>query len=177
MKFYNKKHQLNHSKLHKECKLINVHNKYDITQQFIADFSLINLEVLLHNLNKDKFKAAKEKIDEVGWDVYAPLSKSKLGRLDNSEGVQIWKNTSTLLEGIDLFMKAISEYIKSIHTNRFTKQKTELLELLKNINNWVVSSKTTFKRQQTSRKKFGRGVFFDDLDFLRFLKLVNKLFL
>ena len=42
--FFNDKHQLNHTKLHPDCKFVNVYNEYDITQRFIADFSLYNLD-------------------------------------------------------------------------------------------------------------------------------------
>jgi poly(3-hydroxyalkanoate) synthetase len=54
--FFKKKHQLNHSKLHKECKIINVHNEYDLTQQLIADFSLVNLEIFLRNFQMSSFR-------------------------------------------------------------------------------------------------------------------------
>ncbi|WP_397363474.1 hypothetical protein [Olleya sp. R77988] len=47
--FFKKQHQLKHKHLHPDCKLINVHNEYGITQRFVADFSLKNLEILLAN--------------------------------------------------------------------------------------------------------------------------------
>jgi hypothetical protein len=79
--FFEKKHQLNHAKLHKKCQIINVHNEYDITQQFIADFSLINLEILIIKLDKGDFDKALIRIKQTNFkpfDMLSPILKQNL---------------------------------------------------------------------------------------------------
>ena len=40
--FFKKLHQLDKSKFHNDCRIINVYNKYDFTQRMIADFSMVD---------------------------------------------------------------------------------------------------------------------------------------
>lgn len=69
--FFNHLHWLDSSKLHPDAKIILVNNEYDITQHTIANYSLINLEVVgalfqqltaLFNEIVSTFKKAFEKI-------------------------------------------------------------------------------------------------------------------
>lgn len=58
--FFKKLHQVNTIKFHKDCKIINVANKFDLTQRVIADFSL---DQLVHA--RQRYKNSKSEIDEI----------------------------------------------------------------------------------------------------------------
>jgi hypothetical protein len=175
--FFQKKHQLNHTKLHKDCKIINVHNEYDITQQFVADFSLINLEILIRKFEKGDFDDALNRIKETDFKPFAIISDSGYwGKINNTQGHDLWRNTAVLLDGVGMLMKAIAKYINSIDTNKFKSEKIKLLDLFERIRSWSLDSKTTFIKNQVTRKGgYNRDAYFSDINLLGILKLVNEL--
>jgi hypothetical protein len=175
--FFQKKHQLNHTKLHEECKIINVHNEYDITQQFVADFSLVNLEILIKKLNKGDFEKALNRIKETNFEPFAIIGDSGYrGKINETQGHNLWRNTGILLDGVGMLMDAIIKYINSIETNKFKSEKTKFVDLFDRIHKWSVNAKTTIIRNQAARNGgYSRDFYFDDLDLLGILRLINEL--
>lgn len=173
--FFKKKHQLNHAKIHSACKIINVHNEYDITQQFVADFSLINLEILIAKFQKGDFDKALARLKEPDFTVYEMLNRT-FGKISDTEGPRMWRSTVTLLDGVSMLFTAIVNYINSIDTKRFKTEKAQFTGLLQRIQTWATTSKATFASHQTRRAGgYSRGAFFDDLNFLQILRLVNEI--
>lgn len=173
--FFKEKHQLNHAKIHSACKIINVHNEYDITQQFVADFSLINLEILIAKFQKGDFDKALARLKEPNYGEFAMLNRT-LGRINNAEGARLWQATAILLDGVALLFDAIIKYVNSIETKRFPREKAQFTGLLQRILNWATGSRATFTRNQNNRAGgYSRGIFFDDLNFLVILRLVNEI--
>lgn len=168
--FFQKKHQLNHSKLHKQCKIINVYNEYDLTQRFIADFTLVNLEILVKKFNKGNFDAALAKIKQTNFKVFDELNNT-FGGIDN--GSNMWTQTVILLQGVRMLIEAIINYIQDIKTEKLKKEQDQFIGLLTRIKNWSSLAEASF----ISRKKdYKRSTFFSDLHLLTILKLINELF-
>lgn len=175
--FFQKKHQLNHTKLHKACQLINVHNEYDLTQQFIADFSLIDLQVLIKNFNKGTFDKALNRIKQIDSNAFAIISDSGyFGKINEAQGHNLWRNTVILLDGVGMLLTAIIDYINSIKTNKFKSEKSQFVGLFNRINTWSVNAKTTVARNQSTRAGgYSRDKYFADLNLLGILRLINEL--
>lgn len=68
--FFNDQAQINTDILHPHCDIINAYNKYDLTQRFVANFSMHQMPSLLYKLENDKtLKRAAQNI------AYAPYVK------------------------------------------------------------------------------------------------------
>jgi hypothetical protein len=175
--FFQKKHQLNHAKLHSDCKIINVHNGYDLTQQFIADFSLINLEILIEKFNEGDFNTALNRIKQTDFKPFEIIGDSGYwGKINDTQGHNLWKNSAILLDGVGMLMNAIVKYINSIETNKFKSEKNKLAGLFDRIHKWSINAKATIIKNQATRSGgYNRDFFFDDINLLDFLKLVNEL--
>ncbi|WP_394750694.1 hypothetical protein [Spongiimicrobium salis] len=176
--FFQEQHQLNLNKLHPDCKIINVHNEYDITQRFVADFSLKNLEVLLSNFKSSDFKNAIETIQATDFDVFSALGTFR-GRLDNTtEGPPLWTQTANLLEGIEALFEKIIAYVNQLEdTGVLSNQKAELLARLGEILGWASTQRPIFQRNRANRAGgYDRDAFFEDFDFLGVLRIANRFF-
>ena len=63
--FFNEQAQINTDVLHPHCDIINVYNKYDLTQRFVANFSMHQMPSLLNRLqNNNKLKQAFKNLSE-----------------------------------------------------------------------------------------------------------------
>ncbi|MBZ4374241.1 hypothetical protein [Corallococcus sp. AS-1-6] len=60
--FFTRQHQVNTQPLHPDCKIINVHNKYDLTQRVIADFSLLPFHDAFQRAEFNDFSAQLSKV-------------------------------------------------------------------------------------------------------------------
>lgn len=60
--FFTKQHQVNTKPLHPDCKIINVYNKYDLTQRVIADFSLLPFHDAFQRAEFDDFTTQLSKV-------------------------------------------------------------------------------------------------------------------
>ncbi|NOJ97828.1 hypothetical protein HMI51_33420 [Corallococcus coralloides] len=88
--FFTKQHQVNTKPLHPDCKIINVYNKYDLTQRVIADFSLLSFHDAFQRAEFDDFTTQ--------------LSKVKLNTSALESGIKSTRprDTDTSLLGINL---------------------------------------------------------------------------
>lgn len=175
--FFKEQHQLNHKNLHPECNIINVHNKYDITQRFIADFSLKNLEVLIANYTAGDFDNALNRINEADFDIYEQLGGSHAVN-NHTEGPHMWEQTIILLDGIQQLMTVIINNLNCFETKTLlASQKVELLTQFNRISLWANTQRPVFQGSRTSRSGgYGRAEFFEDLNLIEVLGIVNTLF-
>ncbi|GHC50184.1 hypothetical protein [Ulvibacter litoralis] len=174
--FFKEQHQLNHTKLHSNCKIINVHNEYDITQRFVADFSLKNLEVLIANFNKEDFEAAKARIKETDFKAFEHISDIVMN--NHTEGPFLWGQTVILLDGIKQYLTILVKKVKCFETTTIlSAQKSILLGHLNDILDWATTRGAIFEANQTTRSGgYGRSEFFDEIDLIGILGIINVLF-
>lgn len=175
--FFKKKHQLNHSKLHKECKIINVHNEYDLTQQLIADFSLVNLEIFLRNFQMKSFQTGLDTLKSVDTPAFKHLLNVWIN--DDTEGPQLWRATTTGLAGINQITAEFINYLENIKPSKpnLTKEMDQFINILKIFQHWTFTSHATFNRNSRNRTGgYGRPEFFADLDLASGIGAINNLF-
>lgn len=175
--FFKKKHQLNHSKLHKECKIINVHNEYDLTQQLIADFSLVNLEIFLRNFQMSSFQTGIDTLRTVDTAAFKHLLNVWID--NDTEGPELWTATATGLSGINQITVEFINYLENIKPTKpnLTREMDQFITLLKTFQHWTFVSHGRFNANRVGRRGgYGRSEFFEDLDLAAGIRVINNLF-
>jgi hypothetical protein len=175
--FFKKKHQLNHAKLHKACKIINVYNEYDLTQRLIADFSLINLEVFLLNFHMKNFEKGLEVLKQINTSAFDNLYDISID--DKTEGPFLWRETTKFLKGTNILTSEFIKYIKGIDVKvaSLNKEKDEFVALLNIFLQWTYDAYNNFSKNSTTRKGgYGRSEFFQDLKVSTVIGVFNSLF-
>ncbi|WDF45909.1 hypothetical protein PQ459_13475 [Chryseobacterium sp. KACC 21268] len=160
--FFQRKHQLNHGKLHPGCKIINVHNEYDLTQQLIADFSLLNMEGLLKSFQMEKFENGITILRNVKMDLIMQYLK---GWYNENKAITAWKEMSNAFLGINLIVQEFIKYIDSITIQNSTlaNEKQSFINLLRNVLHWTYDV----------HKNFSGGGRHDKITFGRHLQLTQ----
>lgn len=160
--FFQRKHQLNHGKLHPNCKIINVHNEYDLTQQLIADFSLLNMEGLLKSFQMEKFENGITILKNVKMDLIMQYLK---GWYNENKAIAAWKEMSNAFLGINLIVQEFIKYIDSITIQNSTlaNEKQSFINLLRNVLQWTYDV----------HKNFSGGGRHDKITFGRHLQLTQ----
>lgn len=178
--FFREKHQLNHAKIHPQCKVINVYNRYDITQRFIADFSLNNLEGIVKKLSTDEYERITNEIMEAVGQLQAAFSEA-YGALDwvinnDTEGPLIWERTVTLFDRVREFTKLLIKDINTFQPSSLQQELTELQGILVAIDNWVENTRNTFQQNQANRDGgYGPNEFVEDLNIMGVVILLNRI--
>ncbi|BAP30296.1 uncharacterized protein CHSO_1259 [Chryseobacterium sp. StRB126] len=175
--FFQKKHQLNHGKLHKECKIINVHNEYDLTQQLIADFSLTNLEGLLKSFQVEKFKTGIETLKSVNNDTILTYLKGiGLPNSHKKRAVPAWKEMAKAFLGINMMTKEFINYIDSlkIENSNLQKEKDSFISLLNNLLRWTYDVYNNYNAGIA--KGYDKATWAQNLNLTQGLRVLNILF-
>ncbi len=133
--FFEKKHQLNHAKLHSECKIINVYNEYDLTQQLIANFSLVNLEGLLKAFQIEKFERGINLVKNVRTE---HITQYLSGWYTEQRATLAWREMANAFLGINLIISELINYINSISlpNSNLQNQKNSFIQLLNSALRW-----------------------------------------
>ena len=170
--FFQKKHQLNHNKLHKDCKIINVHNDYDLTQQLIADFSLVNLEGLLKSFQIDKFDVGIKTIKSVNTDT---ITNYLNGWHSEKKAILAWKEMSKAFAGINIITSEFIKYISSlkIDNSNLQKEKISFINLLNNLLQWTYDVHNNYIGVNGKHNKI---IWAENLNLTQGLKVLNILF-
>lgn len=170
--FFQTKHQLNHSKLHKNCKIINVHNDYDLTQQLLADFSLVNLEGLLKSFQMEKFDLGIKTIKSVNKEVIKDYLKSWYSE---KKAILAWKEMAKFFLGINLITSEFINYINSlkIENSNLQKEKDSFIYLLKNLLQWTYDVHQNYSDANGEHDKI---TWVSNLNLTQGLKVLNILF-
>lgn len=173
--FFQKKHQLNHGKLHKDCKIINVHNAYDLTQQLVANFSLVNLEGLMKSFAIDKFALGIKKFKSVDTDIIFKYGKSFIWQDFDNRAIAARKEMAKASLGLNLILQELINYINSIKINNsnLQKEKSSFINLLKSFLQWTFDVN---KNYTNGSKNYGKAKFVGDLNLIQCLKVLNTLF-
>ncbi len=172
--FFRKQHQLNHSKLHKSCKIINVYNQYDITQRFVADFTLENLEILLANFKIEEFEKVTKRLNNFDFSIYNELGIWNV--VDNeTEGPLMWSQTEIILSCIRDVLEIIIKNVSYFKASGplFTEKET-LLARLRALHTWAETQRGVFERNSRNRDGgYGRSEFLEDINLLEVLRMIN----
>lgn len=175
--FFKKKHQINHAKVHPDCKIINVHNEYDLTQRLVADFSLVNLEVFLQNFHMKNFEKGLTVLKAVDKAAFKHLTNVWIN--DDTEGPFLWRESARALLGINILTTEFIKYIKAIDVKVVTldKERDQFVGLLNRFLQWSYEANANFSRNSANREGgYGRKEFFTDLQFSNAIGIFNELF-
>jgi len=171
--FFKKKHQLNHAKLHKACKIINVHNEYDLTQQLVADFSLVNLEAFLQDFHVKNFENGLKIL--AGIDTEA-LKSNLLGIwMSDKEGAIVWREMAKAFKGANVLTQEFIKYIKGINVNKPTlnKERDEFVVLLNMFLKWTYDVYGNFSNTNNG---YSKAKFVGNLKLTQGVAILNTLF-
>lgn len=175
--FFKKKHQLNHAKIHSDCKIINVHNEYDLTQRLVADFSLVNLEVFLQNFHMKNFEKGMNVFKTIDTSAFAHLKNVWIN--DKTEGPFLWRETAKALLGVNILTSEFIKYIKAIDVKvvSLDKERDQFVGLLNRFLQWSHDANANFVRNSATRQGgYGRKEFFSDLLLSNAIGIFNELF-
>jgi hypothetical protein len=172
--FFQKKHQLNHGKLHKECKIINVHNAYDLTQQLIADFSLTNLEGLLMSFQMDKFETGIQMVKSVDKDIIMTYFKSLIWQDLKNKATLAWRETAKAFLGFNIIIGEFIKYINSlkIENSNLQKEKALFINLLNNLQRWTSD---VHKNYSSITEGYDKSTWVKNLNLTQGLQVLNIL--
>lgn len=170
--FFQKKHQLNHTKLHSACKIINVHNEYDLTQQLVADFSLVNMEGLLKSFQMDKFERGIKTVKSVKHEVITDYLK---GWRSEKKAIAAWKEMATAFLGINMIISEFIKYINSlkIENSSLQKEKDSFVSIL---NKFLLWSYDVNKNYNGGKKGYDKVTWATNLNLSQGLTVLNTLF-
>ncbi|WP_375563444.1 hypothetical protein ACE193_25480 (plasmid) [Bernardetia sp. OM2101] len=173
--FFQQQHQLNHSKLHPKCKIINVRNEYDLTQRVVADFTLKNLEILIQNFNGEDLEKALNRIKEANTAAFDHLTDLVIN--NHTEGPFLWGETAILLDGIRMLFQVIIDMIEKVgDTGILSSQKRLLITRLTAIRDWATTQGQIFENNRVNRNGgYGRSEYIEDLNPAEALRQINIL--
>jgi hypothetical protein len=169
--FFQHKHQLNHSKLHKKCQIINVHNEYDLTQQLIADFSLVNLEGLIKAFQMDKFDRGIKILKSVNTEA---ITKYLKGFPTKSKSTAAWAEMAKAFLGINMITAEFINYINSIKLDNanLTNEKNTFISLLNQFLQWTYD----VHKNYTDGGSYDKITWAKNLNLTQGMKVLNILF-
>lgn len=173
--FFQKKHQLNHGKLHKECKIINVHNDYDLTQQLVANFSLNNLEGLLKSFQMERFEIGINTVKGVKTDVITKYLKSFIWQDFKNKATLAWQEMSKAFLGFNIITAEFIKYINSlkIESSTLQKEKESFVSLLNNFQQWTYE---VHKNYASISGGYDKATWVKNMKLTQGLKVLNILF-
>lgn len=173
--FFQKKHQLNHSKLHKNCKIINVHNDYDLTQQLVANFSMNNLEGLLKSFQMERFQIGINTLKEVKTDAITIYLKSMILSGIKDKAILAWQEMSKAFLGFNIITTEFIKYINSlkIENSNLQKEKDSFVSLLIDLQQWTYD---VYQNYASISGGYSRIKWAKNLKLTQGLKVLNILF-
>lgn len=173
--FFQKKHQLNHGKLHKECKIINVHNDYDLTQQLVANFSLNNLEGLLKSFKMERFEKGINIVKDVDTDAVTKYLKSFIWQDLKNKATLAWQEMSKAFLGFNIITAEFIKYINSlkIENSNLQKEKDSFVSLLNNLQQWT---NDVHKNYTSISGGYDKATWVKNMKLTQGLKVLNTLF-
>lgn len=174
--FFKEQHQLNPDKLHKDCKIINVHNDYDITQRFVADFTLHNLEHLIGNfIEKDRMDAAVAAIKGADMEAFDNLTDISIN--NHTEGPALWTAMRDVLVQAEILMDVVQKNVAFMGNRTVVSpEKREFLSIINDIHAYIMGRVTVFNGNLRDRDGgYGRREFAEDLDLALVLPQINRI--
>ena len=170
--FFQEKHQIVHDKIHPDCRVMNVHNEYDITQRFVADFSLYNLETILSTFNSDKVTKATERINLVlSSNIFAQMFEKFSYIDDDDEGPLIWERTALLINNVGTILDEVIGCVNNLKSS-LSAEKANLLTIFNRLRAWATATEVVLNSRNSD---YGTLSWIDDLNYLVVFGLLNQL--
>ena len=183
--FFTKMHQADTSHFHPQCRIVNVFNKYDLTQRVIADYTMRQLPWMLDDVKADPSYAVMMKgvraIDTDGLGRLANL-KSITGWLSASEGLQLWTTMLSVFDAAREGMMAAIAIAARLHKNFpdvvSARSQGIVTTLARALATWAVTARGRFSARIDSdaprfSHKYTRGLFLDDLNIGALFQALN----
>ena len=173
--FFQEQHQLNPEKLHADCKIINVHNDYDITQRFVADFTLHNLEHLIGNfIEKDRLDAAMTAIKAIDMEPFDNLTDISIN--NHTEGPALWTAMRDILIQAEILFDVIQKNIAFMGDRSIVSpEKQEFISIINDIHAFIMTRVNIFNQNVVNRDGgYGRSEFLEDLSLQTIMTEINR---
>lgn len=174
--FFQEQHQLNPGKLHADCKIINVHNDYDITQRFVADFTLHNLEHLIGNfIEKDRLDDAVTALKAIDMEPFDNLTDISID--NHTEGPALWTATRDVFVQAEILMDVVQKNLAFIGSRTVVSpEKQEFLSIINDIHAYFVARIPVLTGNLTGRDGgYGRSEYEVDIDLAGALTDINRI--
>lgn len=174
--FFKEQHQLVHDKLHADCKIINVHNDYDITQRFVADFTLKNLEYLIGNfIEKVRMDEAVEALKAIDMAPFDNLTDISIN--NHTEGPALWTATRDILVQAGVIFDVVKKNVTFMGKRDFVSpEKEEFISIINDIHVYIIGRITVFNGNLADRDGgYGRAEFLEDLSLETAMPEVNRI--
>ncbi|MCK6588677.1 MAG: hypothetical protein L6Q76_13960, partial [Polyangiaceae bacterium] len=184
--FFTKMHQADTSHFHPQCRIINVFNKYDLTQRVIADYTMQQLPLMLEHIKGDRnFALMQRGIRAIDTDALRHLAGLKriFGNLDDTtEGPQLWGAMASILEVARAGMRGAIAVAAKLHAEFpdvvSARAKEIVTNLAESLKRWATTAETRFRARLSSpagwlENKYHRAAFLDDLDIGTLFQVLN----
>lgn len=175
--FFTKMHQADTSHFHPQCRIVNVFNRYDLTQRVIADYTMMQLPLMLGHIQGDRnFALAKRAMRAIDTDALRHLARLQtiFGNLDDdTEGPELWRAMVSILEVVRAGTRGAIAVAAKLHKEFpdvvSAKAKDIVTALARALHGWATTAEVRFQaRLDTPRgwfeNKYKRGTFLDDLN-------------
>lgn len=187
--FFSKMHQADTSHFHPQCRIINVFNKYDLTQRVIADYTVRQLPWMLDHVKGDpNFAAMIKAVRALDTEGLAKLSLLKRwfgGMNDTTEGPPLWRSMLGVFEAVKAGAKgaiAVAEKLNKDFPDVISgASKTIVSDFATSLQQWAERAETNFNTRLNSpthwySNKYDRGAFLDDLEIGILFQALNAFF-
>jgi hypothetical protein len=184
--FFTKMHQLDTSHFHPSCRIVNVFNKYDLTQRVIADYTMRQLPHMLDHVKSDpNFIATEQGIRALDTEALGRLSllTRLLGGLnDKTEGPELWRGMLGAIRVIRQGMAgaiAVAEKLNKDFPGVVSgRAKGIITTFAQSMQQWATTAETRFQARLNAQthwysNTYDRGKFLDDLDIGTLFQTLN----
>lgn len=174
--FFKEQHQLNHDKMHADAKIINVHNDYDITQRFVADFTLKNLEYLIGNFTDfDKMKAAVDEMIRI--DVWSVMKDAGFMVNNHTEGPAVWTAYRDLFVQGEIVLDVIQKNLAFMSARtKISPEKQEFLDIISDLHALVIQRTAVLNANLTGRDGgYGWTELWNDILIFDIMPFINRI--
>lgn len=184
--FFTKMHQADTSHFDPKCRIVNVFNKYDLTQRVVADYSMRQLPWMVDDVKKDpNYYATIQAFHAIDTDLSKKLellSTVTGGMDDKNEGPQLW---TSMLGVLDLVRKGTKGAVALAAklNERFPdvvsmRAKGIITTFAKSLEGWAITAEPRVKARlaapsQWYSNKYDRGSFLDDINIGLLFQVLN----
>ncbi len=184
--FFTKMHQADTSHFHPKCRIVNVFNKYDLTQRVIADYTMRQLPWMVDDVKNDPNFSLTIKgiraIDTEGLKKLEILQRWLGGIDDKKEGPQLWTSMLGIFDAVRKGMKGAIAITAKLHKNFpdviSARSKGIITTLATALDAWATTADTRFRARLAApthwyANKYDRGIFLDDLNIGALFQALN----
>lgn len=181
--FFKKMHQVDTRHFHPRCRIVNVHNAYDLTQRVVADYTVRQLPQMLGAVQGDPdFLAARAGVGALDRDAFAVLGQ--LGNVidDTVEGPRLWRAMLGVLRVVERGLggaRTVTAKLRRDFPDVISERAKGILDrFVTEMEGWVRPAIRNFDarlRNPTGWDKYNSFKFLDDLNLGPLCAAVDRL--